>query len=90
MAGSIFVPVAVGSDALVGGSGSDILFGDSIRTDGSDGGWAKLVADNPGLSNAQLHPGCQQSLLVRARRFTREATTALIAAQAMTFCTVRR
>ncbi len=52
--GSIFVPVAVGSDALVGGSGSDILFGDSIHADGSDGGWAKLVADNPGLSNAQL------------------------------------
>ncbi|MGL6416307.1 beta strand repeat-containing protein, partial [Aeromonas veronii] len=52
--GSIFVPVAVGNDALVGGNGSDILFGDSIHADGSDGGWAKLVADNPGLSNAQL------------------------------------
>ncbi|MBH2032140.1 MAG: VCBS domain-containing protein, partial [Pseudomonadales bacterium] len=44
----------VGNDELNGGSGNDIIFGDSIHADNADGGWAAFVAAHPGATNGQL------------------------------------
>ena len=52
--GSLFSPVSVGADDLVGGVGNDVIFGDSIYADNADGGWNKFVADNPGKTGGQL------------------------------------
>ncbi|MGL4249646.1 MAG: DUF5801 repeats-in-toxin domain-containing protein, partial [Aeromonas sp.] len=45
---------SVGNDHLVGGNGNDVMFGDSIYADNSDGGWAAFVAAHPGLTQNQL------------------------------------
>ncbi|WP_254204035.1 retention module-containing protein [Aeromonas sp. FDAARGOS 1410] len=52
--GSLFTAVSVGSDLLQGGAGNDVIFGDSIHADNTDGGWFEFVADNPGKSGGQL------------------------------------
>lgn len=87
-----FVPVAVGSDAtLVGGSGSDILFAATV--------FMPMAAMAAGPSWSRTIPACQMpncAYLVANNHSlfgqddSQEATTALMAAQAMTFCTVRK
>ncbi|MEM0554976.1 VWA domain-containing protein, partial [Aeromonas sp. SE22] len=52
--GSLFTAVSVGSDLLQGSAGNDVIFGDSIHADNTDGGWFEFVADNPGKSGGQL------------------------------------
>lgn len=52
--GSLFIPVSVGADTLLGGDGNDVIFGDSIHADNADGGWAQFVANNPGKTGGQL------------------------------------
>ncbi|HWR81452.1 MAG TPA: VWA domain-containing protein, partial [Pseudomonas sp.] len=52
--GSLFTPVSVGNDTLIGNEGNDVIFGDSIHSDNSNGGWADFVADNPGKTGGQL------------------------------------
>ncbi|MDC7691712.1 type I secretion C-terminal target domain-containing protein, partial [Vogesella indigofera] len=44
----------VGSDELNGGAGKDVIFGDSVYADGSNGGWSQFVANNPSMTAEQL------------------------------------
>jgi VCBS repeat-containing protein len=45
--GTLFTPVSVGNDNLIGGAGNDVMFGDSIHADNANGGWAAFVASQP-------------------------------------------
>jgi Ca2+-binding RTX toxin-like protein len=50
----LYAANAVGDDVLKGGSGNDVIFGDSIHADNLDGGWAAFFTANSGLTNSQL------------------------------------
>ncbi|MCF5900429.1 DUF5801 repeats-in-toxin domain-containing protein, partial [Aeromonas veronii] len=45
---------SVGNDHLVGSNGNDVMFGDSIYANNTDGGWAVFLAAHPGLTQSQL------------------------------------
>ncbi|MGL6398446.1 VWA domain-containing protein, partial [Aeromonas veronii] len=54
IAGGLINVAVVGNDALRGGDGNDILFGDSIYADSIDGGWASFAAAHPGATDSEL------------------------------------
>nr|WP_272938932.1 type I secretion C-terminal target domain-containing protein [Aeromonas veronii] len=54
IAGGLINVAVVGNDALRGGDGNDILFGDSIYADSVDGGWAAFSATHPGATDSEL------------------------------------
>ncbi|MFU1504296.1 retention module-containing protein [Aeromonas veronii] len=54
IAGGLINVAVVGNDALRGGDGNDILFGDSIYADSVDGGWAAFAATHPGATDSEL------------------------------------
>ncbi len=52
--GSLFTVQPVGDDIINGGNGNDVIFGDAIYADASNGGWSKFVADHPTWTQEQL------------------------------------
>ncbi|MFQ1593971.1 VWA domain-containing protein, partial [Aeromonas veronii] len=54
IAGGLINVAVVGNDALRGGDGNDILFGDSIYADSIDGGWSSFAAAHPVATDSEL------------------------------------